>query len=33
MFTDIEAQLEFEQLGLDIDISESYSLKDELADW
>ena len=33
MFTDIEAQLEFEQLGLDIDISESYSLEDELADW
>ena len=33
MFTDIEAQLEFEQLGLDIDISESYLLEDELADW
>ena len=33
MFTDIQAQLEFEQLGLDIDISESYSLEDELADW
>ena len=33
MFTDIQAQLEFEQLGLDIDISESYPLEDELADW
>ena len=33
MFTDIQAQLEFEELGLDIDIPELNLLEDELADW
>ena len=33
MFADIQAQLEFEELGLDIDIPELNLLEDELADW
>ena len=33
MFSDIQAQLEFEELGLDIDIPELNLLEDELADW
>ena len=33
MFSDIEAQLAFEQLGMDIDIPELNLLEDELVDW
>ena len=33
IFTDIEQQFEFEQLGMDIDISEDNSLKNELDQW
>ena len=33
IFTDVEQQLEFEQLGMDIDIGEDYGLENELALW
>ena len=33
IFTDIEQQLEFEQLGMDIDISEDNTLENELDQW
>ena len=33
IFTDIEEQLEFEQLGIDIDIPEHDLLEDELFEW
>ena len=33
VFTDIEQQVEFEQLGMDIDITEDYPLEKELAQW